>query len=861
MRTAAITAAVCFSIIAVAVAADGQAAIRKHTDIPAQRLETALQRLAQDRNLQVICRTDVVGDLLTSGASGDLTTNEVLTQILSGTGLTYRYLNEEAITIVPLATTPVAPAPARGDRPNRANEREAGKGDSFRVAQADPGASSQSSAVGGSTSALQGSSKKIELEEVVVTAQKREERLQDVPVPVTAISADTLVNSNQLRLQDYYAKVPGLNFTMGNRGEPFLSIRGITTDIYTNPTIGVVVDDVPYGSSTVLGGGFSVPDIDPSELRRIEVLRGPQGTLYGASSIGGLLKYVTVDPSTDRVSGSVQGGLSAIHNENEAGYSVRGAVNVPLSDTLAIRASGFTRRDPGYVDDPTRGVEGVNEGHANGGRLSALWRPSQDFSLKLSALIQDSKRDGSPEVHLLPGLGDLQQSALQGTGVYDKKVQAYSANLTTKLGDIDLTSLTGYSVNEAFTTIDYTPLLGSFITQPQFGVTGTELFENNRTSRFSQEVRISAAAGERLNWLLGAFYTHEDSSVASPTDAINPAGASVGLLLDSTYPTAYEEYAAFANLTFQLTDRFDVQVGGRESRNQQRYSQVDAGPLVPAFFGRPTPLVTPEIDTKGNAFTYLVTPRFRLSSDLIVYARFASGYRPGGPNTGCARFAVPCQYDADKTQNYELGIKGDVWADALSIDASVYYVDWKDIQLLVNLASGLGSFNANAGRAKSQGLELSVESHPWTGLTISAWTAWNDAELTEDMPSTSSVIGKSGDRLPVSSRFTGHFSLQQEFRLPNSISAFFGGSVSYVGRREGSFPSVFASPPQRQEFPSYATTDLRAGLSYESWDVNLFANNVTDKRGVLSGGLGHLLPYGFTYIQPRTVGVSLTRTF
>jgi iron complex outermembrane receptor protein len=795
-------------------------AIAKHynLNIPRQPLDSALKDFAQQTGLQIArlvsneTSEDPVGPV-----SGDISAEDALKALLAPRGLTYQVVNERTIAVVE----------ASKQRNGTSGARSSDTADSA-----------------------------VKLEEIVVTAQKREERLQVVPVPVTAISADTLVNSNQLRLQDYYAKVPGLNFTMGNRGEPFLSIRGITTDIYTNPTIGVVVDDVPYGSSTVLGGGFAVPDIDPSELRRVEVLRGPQGTLYGASSIGGLLKYVTVDPSTDRVSGSVQGGLGSIYNKNELGYSARGAINVPLSDTLAIRASGFTRRDPGYIDDPTRGAEGVNQGRANGGRLSALWHPSQDLSLKLSALIQDSWRDGSPEVHLLPGLGDLQQSALQGTGVYDKKVQAYSANLTASLGGIELTSLTGYSVNKAFTTIDYTPLLGSLL-----GVAGVELFENNETNRFSQEVRISAAAGPRLNWLFGVFYTHEDSSVASPTDALNSSGASTGTLLDSTYPTTYEEYAAFANLTLQLTDRFDVQVGGRESRNEQRYAQIDSGPLVPAFFGLPTPLVTPEIETKGNAFTYLVTPRFRVSPDLMVYARFASGYRPGGPNTGCARFAVPCQYDADKTQNYELGIKGDVVPDKLSFDASVYYVDWKDIQLLVNLQSGLGSFNTNAGRAKSQGLELSLESHPLTGLAISGWVAWNDAVLTENMPSTSSVVGKSGDRLPVSSRFTGSFSLQQEFALPNNISAFFGGSVSYVGRREGSFPSVLAVPARRQEFPAYATTDLRAGLSFEAWKIDLYANNVTDRRGVLSGGLGHLLPYGFTYIQPRTVGLSLARTF
>jgi outer membrane receptor protein involved in Fe transport len=164
---------------------------------------------------------------------------------------------------------------------------------------------------------------------------------------------------------------------------------------------------------------LTAPDIDPSELAQVEVLRGPQGTLYGASSIGGLLKYVTVDPSTDALSGRIQAGTSSVRNGAELGYSFRGSVNIPLSDTLALRASGFTRRDPGYIDDPMLNAEGVNKVTTQGGRLSALWRPSHEFSWKASALYQDSKASGSPYVDVQPGLGNLQQSDVRGTGDVD----------------------------------------------------------------------------------------------------------------------------------------------------------------------------------------------------------------------------------------------------------------------------------------------------------------------------------------------------------------------------------------------------------------------------------------------------------
>ena len=254
-----------------------------------------------------------------------------------------------------------------------------------------------------------------------------------MPVPVTAINADSLVNNNQLRLQDYYTRIPGLNLFQGIYGEPVIAIRGVTAAYGTNTTIGTVVDDIPYGSST-RGFGYSAPDIDPSELQRIEVLRGPQGTLYGASSIGGLLKYVTVDPSTEQLSGRLQAGISSVSKGDDAAHSVRGSINLPLGDTFAVRASGFSRRDPGYIDNTVTGQQDINSGDAKGGRVAMLWRASDVFSAKLSAVVQEQERDGSAYAYLLPAYTDLQQGQLRGTGWLTRKSAAYSATLTARLG-------------------------------------------------------------------------------------------------------------------------------------------------------------------------------------------------------------------------------------------------------------------------------------------------------------------------------------------------------------------------------------------------------------------------------------------
>jgi iron complex outermembrane receptor protein len=722
-----------------------------------------------------------------------------------------------------------------------AHERKPESGEGSSSSSASPGRDSHSNSNADRNSSA-------DLEEIVVTAEKRTERLQDVPVPVTVISGQTLVDTNQLRVQDYYASIPGLSFSSGVHGEPFLAIRGITADYYSNPSVGITIDDVPYGSSTSLGGGYIAPDIDPSDLARVEVLRGPQGTLYGANSLGGLIKFVTVDPSTDGSTGSVQAGTNSVYNGAELGYSARGAVNLRLSDATAIRASAYTHLDPGYIDNIQSGERGVNERHADGGRLSLLWRPSDAFSLKLNALLQHSQQDGLSGVYVGPSLGDLQQDVLRGTGRYDSKVQSYSAALTANLGGVNLTALTSYNVQSTFGWDDVTPLYGSYA-EHEFGVAGATSGDSRRAAKFTQEVRVSVPIGERVEWLLGGFYTHEDSPADQVYFVADPATGAVGpSFVEAPFATTYAEQAVFTDLTLHVTDRFDVQLGGRESQIKQAVMESLSGVLIGAT-------TVSEGHSKADAFTYLVTPRFNASPDLMVYARLASGYRPGGPNINTALLRVPSQYNPDTTRNYEIGVKGAVLDHVLSFDASLYYIDWKDIQLNL-LQNGL-AYDGNGSAAKSEGVELSVESRPLTGLAISTWFTWDDAVLTQAFPSTSTVYGVPGDRLPSSSRFSGYLSLQQHFRVTGQITGFAGAAVSYVGDRVGAFRATSL----RQSFPAYTQANLRAGMMYASWTANLFVTNLADSRGVLAGGLDAVPTNSFIYTQPRTVGLAISRTF
>lgn len=700
--------------------------------------------------------------------------------------------------------------------------------------------------------------------DIIVTAQKRSERLQDVPVPVTAVTADSLLEQNQLKAQDFFASVPGLNLQFQNNRSN-LSIRGITTGPATgNPVVGYTIDDVPYGSSAGLAGLFgSAPDIDPSELARIEVLRGPQGTLYGASSMGGLVKYVTVDPSTDRVSGAVGGGLSIIRGSgDDVGYNLRGMINVPLNETLAVRASAFTREDPGYLDNIVTGQRNINKVRVSGGRLSALWKPSSDFSMKLSALIQERKIFGSANVDSSTG-SRYQQTDQFGTGPSRWKTQAYSAVITASLGNAELTSLTGYSINDNYDTVDFSaaPLTGLWpdvYGNPQVTNWATILRQEYRVKKFSQEVRVATPITDNIDWIVGGFFTNEATKYAIITYATDADNGDIyGLPILWRDNLTFREYAGFTNLTVRLSDQFDLQGGLRYSKNKQRLNHREF-----TFYGPEGGLFS-NPNSRGSALTYHFTPRFKITPDHMVYGRIATGYRPGGPNATCD-VGIPCSYRPDKTVNYEIGAKGDLIGRTLSYDISLYMIDWKDIQVTQIAPSGTFNYNANANKARSQGVEASFEARPTAGLTLTAWGAYTDATLREDFAELSAVYAAKGDRLPFSSRWSGRVSANQEFAVTDTATGFVNLAISYVGLRKGEFVPSPAQAALRQTYPAYTQFDLSGGVKGDGWRINLFIQNLTNKRGLTGGGFNNQTtfnPLWFNYSQPRTLGFNIEKTF
>lgn len=822
------------SIIALAVFGSAHAQVKVKFDLPAQPLADSLKAVANQTSTNVLFDLKLVTGYNAPALKAELTPSQAIEKLLRGTGLTREIVNEHTIVL------------SQEGRPTAALEIPPEQGDSntlgMRLAKASSNGQQDETAQQSSDG---GQERSAGVQEIVVTAQKREENLSEVPVPVSALNANELTGNLNL-LRDYYARVPNLNLTPGAQSAQVLSIRGITTG-RGNPVVGVMIDGVPFGSSSGLGGGEVVPDIDPGNLERLEVLRGPQGTLYGASSMGGLLNFVTRKPSMSGFSGRVQLSGASVEGSSDIGHTIRGSANIPVSDTIALRVSGFHRHDAGYIDNLQAGRSDVNSADAGGGHLTALWQASDAWSVRVSALMQQIDGDGAAEVH--SALGDMKQQTIIGTGWYERKVEAYDATITGNLGSAVFNSITGYSENGYSGSSDLSYLYGGLV-GPLFGVTGAELVNSNRTEKFSQELRLTAPLSSRVDVLLGAFYTDEDSFIKQTILAENPAtGAIGGRYLFLEVPTTYQDTAVFADLTVKMTDRFDVQFGGRQSWLKQTFSQTTIN-------DQNVTTLSPRSSNSADIFTYLVTPRLRITPDVMAYARFASGYRAGGANAG---LDTPPTYQPDETRNYELGLKGLFLGGVLTLDASVYQIDWDGIQL--NVRPGAVSYTTNGGDAQSRGVELSFGIRPVGGLSISGSAVYSDATLTEDFPTAARVIafGSKGDRLPFSSEWSGNLNLRHDFSTGSSYTPFVSANVSYVGDRYGIFQR--ATTPARERFEAYTKIDASVGVTVREWDVNAFVNNVSDERGELWGGIGAVPPFAYWYIQPRTFGLSISRDF
>jgi iron complex outermembrane recepter protein len=582
------------------------------------------------------------------------------------------------------------------------------------------------------------------LSTITVTAEKREESLMNVPMSVTALGGNTLDDLQARDFSDYAALVPGLSLQSLQPGATRLTLRGQNTG-GVGSTVAVYLDESPFGSSSaLLNGNVNTGDFDTWDMQRVEVLRGPQGTLYGANSEGGLLKFVTNAPVLGSLSGAAEVTGESVDHGGDGG-ELRAVVNLPIGDRMAFRISGFDQDAPGYVSDPATGQRDVNEGHKQGGRASFLAAPTDDLTIRLTATTQQSKYDGTNSVDinpvtLRPLYSDLtQERAVQEPSNF--KYENYNATVDWNAGPVSVLSSTSYGILNSDIVTDATPLYSGLAAALFGGAPGIPFDDNVGSKKFTQEIRLTSRDAQWLEWQVGGYFTRETGLLNEHLNAVQlPEDTFLGTVEQLTIASTYKETAGFGDLTYHFIPQFDVQIGGRYSHNEQTALQST---VYNSGFGLPPQVIN--ADSSGNVFTYSVAPRWHVDANPMVYARLSTGYRPGGPNVipPVAPPSVERQYGADKTTNVELGIKTTQLDGLLSFDVAAFHVDWKNIQLYEEV-DGVG-INANGGTARTEGLEWTVGYVPVQGLTF-LWTgAYTDAKLTSPAPA---LNANTGDPLP-----------------------------------------------------------------------------------------------------------------
>jgi iron complex outermembrane recepter protein len=801
-------------------------------DIPEQPLSMALAAFAVQTGLRLAYISAIGEDRVSRKARAGMPPSAALRTLLSGTGLDFIFLNSRTIKIFEIP----------------------------KVAAADAAA----------------------LEEIVVTATKREESLSKVPISATVYSAEAIDVSGIKGIAELAALTPGVEYDSnahwGAGVLTNLAIRGIDSRVGASTT-GVYIDDAPIQARN---GNFGNPYPVTFDLARIEVLRGPQSTLFGAGAEGGAIRFITNEPSTTSYSGLFRSELSATEYGGLS-YEAGAIMGAPIVEgRLGIRFSAWYRDDGGYIDriSPFTGAivdKNANESTTKAFRLSFAVEPD---SLRITPSIayQSAQIGDSPNYYVYlsdPGAGVLRSGKLLSQPAVDAFTFS-SLKVEARLGTLELTAVTSYFDRTETATIDSTNQAGT-----QFGGYGNPLGLAYPTSYAdaapsvtalhqivaSTEVRVNSANEEALlKWTAGAFFSRalQDERLDSYYLA---APANPGILSNDQSTDIL--LAGFGNLDLALSQRVRATLGIRVDHTRSEFSDYTAGFV---FAGSGVPPFA-----RGATNATPVTPQFNLVYDAgehsMVYATVARGFRIGGANVGlpafCGPFAAPPSYASDSVWSYELGTKNNLFDDRLQIAASTFYLRWNDIQNHEVLQCGAG-FVANAGDAIGKGFDLTANALLTDRIKVGLALGAVDVRYTETVVDGGYVIAERGavvGGVPhVPPPWNGTLYIRYQWPLAHG-TAYARAEEIATSHNPGPFtesnPKALGDSPSYQSDPATNRLNLQLGLSWTRWDIKLFANNVLNSLPALQRNVdasGSTLVYAYTF-RPRTLGLTANWTF
>ncbi len=736
-----------------------------------------------------------------------------------------------------------------------------------------------------------------QLSEITVTATKRGEQLtQDVPAAIQALSGDSLQKIGAVEFSDYAGKIPSLSFTDLGPGDKKYVIRGITST--GAATVGVYYDETVITASNANDGGGRNADIRLFDLDRVEVLKGPQGTLYGASSMSGTIRYITKKPDLHAFGGYVNAEVSDT-TKGGTNIGVNGALNLPIvDDKLAARFTGWDIHNSGFIDAvriPAGPIKDANKERTRAARVHLRWQPTDNLNLLLSVTNQSLHTDGSNRYTpagtmsfgdvaagypSIPG-GDLVNTDLTQSP-WDETLSTYSLTAEWKGSSGTLTATGNYFDRRINFLFDSSPILFYFGV-PIPGIT----IEPQERRVSSYELRYASALTGPVNFVAGAFAQNEHNDLTvqvmksnafgfqtapfSPLDSDDALQHANGnTFFGRTDYRQLKQYAAFGEVTWQISPKWSAIGGLRYFHSKQDAENETTHPF--GGFGTDIPVGVQTNSGSGNKTTFKASLSYKYSDDGLLYATVSQGFRVGGVNAANLPFASGIQptYRPDTLTNYELGAKNEFLDHRLRLNAAIYQINWKDIQVQALDTTGAFRYITNAGTARSRGVELEAQALLAPGLEFDFGGSWTDAKLTEDHPNVAhpelhdDYAGHNGDRLPNVPRIQFNAALSYKFPVSSEANLDLIADVNYRGSTDTQFrTSPALTVPNGFNIPlaAYTLVNLRAAFDWHDWTATLFAKNLTDKRAQVDGIAAAQDPYGLITVRPRTIGVSVTRKF
>ncbi|MCX2983001.1 TonB-dependent receptor [Halieaceae bacterium IMCC14734] len=761
------------------------------------------------------------------------------------------------------------------------------------------------------------------LEEILVTASKRETSLQDLPQAVTAFTTADIKRQGMLNMDDYVLKIPSLSMARREPGGTSLSFRGVAASgiqFNASPSAGMYLDEQPITSA-----GFN-PDPRLIDIERVEALSGPQGTLFGEASQSGTLRIITNKPDTDEFSGWVEAETASVQDSDDYDAGVSAMVNMPLLEgKLALRLVGFTGKQAGYIDnvlgvsqEDSYGRPGqftnaefveddVNAATTSGGRAALRWNISDDWTLDAGAMFQKMELDGYGDTSPDAGVGDREQLRFKDESSTDDWYQlSLTLEGSTSWADIVLNG--SYFEREFEYAADATDYLHDFDQKydPNYytiydfgGHPRAERLNADDGKRWTLEGRLATPSDSSSRWhgLVGFYYGKSERTTkftsnvqdfadtpafaylnyyqADTDPSLNglQAGAWTGSETDGWYGNIYEsdieQKAVFGEVTFDITERFAVTAGGRWYDIERTWGSLQTGIVEGAWssFADDYVLIDDTVDSSESDFVPKLNTTFRITDENLIYATYSEGFRAGGGNAVRSASVLPRQYDGDTVKNFEIGTKNTLLDGALNLNLVIYHMQWDDIQIQVTDPTIFALGFVNFPEAVIDGFEAEFAWMIAPGLTFSGSYTHTKAEISED----ATIINEGelvaevfkGQQLPITPENKAALALDYSFQSSfMGMEPYVRADYVYIGDSVNSLgieSIVFPVPPTEQS--AYSLVNLRGGLSSDSWNFTLYVDNVTDEVAEQFYSNAYGSQQRLTINRPRTVGLNVRFSF